>query len=134
MHCLTKDACLGTSLVPYLTILATDVGTQRQQYFPPASTLPLRPLEDFNLPVVLSPAEPTVRRTTMRFRLTKVEETALRTPMVIQMKGNTFGGGIQSGRRRSLLASFSTDTFGRRAFNTPNVLHHPRGVHEQGSG
>lgn len=44
-------------------------------------------------------------------------------PMVIQMKGKTFGGGIQSGRRRSLFSSFSVDTLGRRAFNTPNVLH-----------
>lgn len=54
--------------------------------------------------------------------LTMVDETALKTPMVIQMKGNTLGGGIQSGRRRSVLASFSTATFGRRAFRTPNVL------------
>lgn len=43
-------------------------------------------------------------------------------PMLIQIKGNTFGGGIQSGRRRSLWASFSSATSGRRAFNTENVL------------
>lgn len=51
-----------------------------------------------------------------------VEETALRTPMVIHMKGNTLGGGIQSGRRRSFIASFSMATLGRRAFRTANVL------------
>ena len=51
-----------------------------------------------------------------------VVETALRIPMVIQMKGNTLGGGIQSGRRRSTFASFSFVTAGRRAFKTANVL------------
>lgn len=54
--------------------------------------------------------------------LTIVVEIALKTPILIQMKGKTFGGGIQSGRRRSTLASFSLDTEGRRAFSTENVL------------
>ena len=54
--------------------------------------------------------------------LTMVVETALRTPMVIQMKGKTLGGGIHSGRRRSTFASFSFATAGRRAFKTANVL------------
>lgn len=53
---------------------------------------------------------------------TMVDDTALKIPMVIQMKGNTMGGGIQSGRSLSLFASFSSSGLGRRAFNTENVL------------
>lgn len=54
--------------------------------------------------------------------LTMVDETALRMPIVIQMTGKTLMGGIQSGRLRSIFASFSVAIFGRRAFSTPNVL------------
>lgn len=60
-----------------------------------------------------------------------VVEIALRNPIEIQMKGNTFGGGIHSGRRRSTLASFSLDTDGRRAFNTENVLERIHRTEEQ---
>lgn len=65
-------------------------------------------------------------------KLTMVVETALRIPMVIQMKGKTLGGGIHSGRRRSTFASFSFATAGRRAFKTAKVL--TRRLQHTGSG
>lgn len=54
--------------------------------------------------------------------VTIVDETALRTAIVIQTKGKTMTGGIQLGRFRSFLASISVFSPGRRALSTPNVL------------
>lgn len=51
-----------------------------------------------------------------------VDDTALSTAMVIQMNGNTFGGGIQSGRFLSIWASFSCEGLGLAAFRTAKVL------------
>ena len=53
---------------------------------------------------------------------TATEENALSNAIVLQMMGNASGGGIHEGRLRSAIAVFSSEVFGRAAFNGENVL------------
>lgn len=68
------------------------------------------------------------------FQLARVEEMALRKPMLIQMMGNTLGGGIHCGRRFSALAFSCLFTLGRRAFNSAKVLERKPGRGQQPEG
>mmetsp|Transcript_626 Transcript_626/g.2471 ORF Transcript_626/g.2471 Transcript_626/m.2471 type:complete len:290 (+) Transcript_626:257-1126(+) len=114
-----RTPALGVTLQYWYTTLYTEARTAQT----PTTATPSR----FSVLLMEFHVSPTARCRSMAkcaglFRVPVVEktttlDTARSTAMVVQMIGNAIGGGIQLGRRRSSIASFSPSTFGLDAFN-----------------